>query len=121
MVGESGSNPKNLALILRDVLQKLDQKVGGPPYNLSLHDRPFLRPRGNYWKTIEGGLPLAYRNPAPNISYYWATGFFCDPVAAGSRRPQPLTGFSVRTGRFEHSLSFCGGLLAAYLSNHAYG
>jgi UDPglucose--hexose-1-phosphate uridylyltransferase len=40
---------KNLALILRDV----DQKVGGPPYNLSLHDRPFLRPRGNYWNTIE--------------------------------------------------------------------
>jgi galactose-1-phosphate uridylyltransferase len=47
------SQGKNLALILRDVLQKLDQKVGGPPYNLSLHDRPFLRPRGNYWKTIE--------------------------------------------------------------------
>jgi len=44
---------KNLALILRDVLQKLDQEVGGPPYNLSLHDRPFLRPRGNYWNTIE--------------------------------------------------------------------
>ena len=25
----------------------------GPPYNLSLQDRPFLRPREGYWKTIE--------------------------------------------------------------------
>src|ERR1039458_8916708 len=27
--------------------------IGGPPYNLSLQDRPFLRPRKGYWKTIE--------------------------------------------------------------------
>ena len=44
---------KNLARILRDVLQKLDHTLGGPPYNLSLQDRPFLRPREGYWKTIE--------------------------------------------------------------------
>jgi UDPglucose--hexose-1-phosphate uridylyltransferase len=43
----------NLAKILRDVLQKLDHTLGGPPYNLSLQDRPFLRPREGYWKTIE--------------------------------------------------------------------
>jgi UDPglucose--hexose-1-phosphate uridylyltransferase len=44
---------ENLAKILRDVLQRLDHTLGGPPYNLSLQDRPFLRPREGYWKTIE--------------------------------------------------------------------
>lgn len=42
-----------LASILRDVLQRIDKTLGGPPYNLSLHNRPFLRPRNGYWKTIE--------------------------------------------------------------------
>jgi len=42
-----------LAGILRDVLQRLDKTLGGPPYNLALQDRPFLRPREGYWKTIE--------------------------------------------------------------------
>ena len=35
---------ESLARILRDVLQRLDHTLGGPPYNLSLQDRPFLRP-----------------------------------------------------------------------------
>ena len=44
---------EKLAWVLRDVLQKLDKTLGGPPYNLALQDRPFLRPREGYWKTIE--------------------------------------------------------------------
>ena len=44
---------ENLAKILRDVLQRSNHTLGGPPYNLSLQDRPFLRPREGYWKTIE--------------------------------------------------------------------
>ena len=47
------SQIEKLASILRDVLQKLDQTIGGAPYNLSLQDRPFLRPRKGYWETIE--------------------------------------------------------------------
>jgi len=47
------SQTASLASILRDVLQKLDQTLGGAPYNLSLQDRPFLRPREGYWTTIE--------------------------------------------------------------------
>ena len=47
---------ENLAKILRDILQTLDHALGGPPYNLSLQDRPFLRPRKGYWKTIEENL-----------------------------------------------------------------
>jgi len=74
---------KNLALILRDVLQKLDRKVGGPPYNLSVHDRPFLRPRGNYWKTIEEDFHW-HIEILPQISrvtgFEWASGFFYNPL-----------------------------------------
>ncbi len=74
---------ENLAWILRDLLQKLDQKMGGPPYNLSLHDRPFLRRRGDYWKTIEEDfhwhieiLPQMFRI----TGFEWASGFFYNPV-----------------------------------------
>ena len=35
----------NLARLLRDVLRRLDKALSGPPYNLALQDRPFLRPR----------------------------------------------------------------------------
>jgi UDPglucose--hexose-1-phosphate uridylyltransferase len=74
---------KNLALILCDVLQKLDQKVGGPPYNLSLHDRPFLRPRGDYWNTIEEDFHW-HIEILPQVSritgFEWASGFFYNPV-----------------------------------------
>jgi galactose-1-phosphate uridylyltransferase len=34
---------EKLARVLRDVLQKLDKTLSGPPYNLALQDRPFLR------------------------------------------------------------------------------
>ncbi len=44
---------ENLAAILRDILQRLDRTLGGPPYNLLLQNRPFLRPREGYWQTIE--------------------------------------------------------------------
>jgi UDPglucose--hexose-1-phosphate uridylyltransferase len=47
------SQIQNMATILRDILQRLDKALGGPPYNLSLQNRPFLRPRGGYWKTID--------------------------------------------------------------------
>jgi UDPglucose--hexose-1-phosphate uridylyltransferase len=73
----------NLARILRDVLQKLDQKIGGPPYNLSLHDRPFLRPRRDYWKTIEEDFHW-HIEILPQMSritgFEWASGFFYNPV-----------------------------------------
>lgn len=44
---------ESLARLLRDVLVRLDTTLGGPPFNLALQDRPFLRPREGYWKTIE--------------------------------------------------------------------
>ncbi|MBZ5658295.1 MAG: galactose-1-phosphate uridylyltransferase [Acidobacteriia bacterium] len=73
----------NVSRILRDLLQKLDQSLGGPPYNLSLHDRPFLRRRGDYWNTIEEDfhwhieiLPQMFRI----TGFEWASGFFYNPV-----------------------------------------
>src|SRR5271167_3799378 len=50
----SASEMGSLALILSDVLQKLENTLGEIPYNLSLQDRPFVRPRKDYWETIEG-------------------------------------------------------------------
>ena len=74
---------QNLARILRDILQKLDHAAGSPPYNLSLQDRPFLRPRQGYWKTIEEDfhwhieiLPQVLRI----TGFEWASGFFYNPV-----------------------------------------
>ena len=74
---------ESLAGILRDVLRKLDHTLGGPPYNLSLHDRPFLRPRARYWSTIEEDFPW-HLEILPQITritgFEWASGFFYNPV-----------------------------------------
>ena len=72
-----------LARILRDTLQKLDRTLGGPPYNLSLQDRPFLRPRAGYWNTIEDDFHW-HLEVLPQIvrisGFEWASGFFYNPV-----------------------------------------
>ena len=74
---------QNLARILREVLQKLDRAAGGPPYNLSLHDRPSLRQREGYWKTIEEDFHW-HIEILPQIlritGFEWASGFFYNPV-----------------------------------------
>jgi len=72
-----------LSEILREVLQKLERTLEGAPYNLSLQDRPFLRNREGYWKTIEDDfhwhidiLPQIFRI----TGFEWASGFFYNPV-----------------------------------------
>jgi UDPglucose--hexose-1-phosphate uridylyltransferase len=74
---------ENLARILRDVLQKLDRTLGGPPYNSSLQDRPFLRPRAGYWKTIDDDFHW-HLQILPQIvrvtGFEWASWFFYNPV-----------------------------------------
>ena len=74
---------ESLAGILRDVLQKLDHTLGGPPYNLSLQDRPFLRPRAGYWNSIEEDFHW-HMEILPQIAritgFEWASGFFYNPV-----------------------------------------
>ncbi len=74
---------KNLATILRDVLQRLDHAVGGPPYNLSLQDQPFLRRREGYWNTIEDDFHW-HLQILPQIvrvtGFEWASWFFYNPV-----------------------------------------
>jgi|SRR5271167_4734527 len=49
----SASEMGNLAHILCDILEKLDSTLGHLSYNLLLQDRPFVRPRKDYWETIE--------------------------------------------------------------------
>ena len=79
----SSGQIENLARILRDVLQKLDRTLGGPPYNLSLQDRPFLRPRAGYWNTIEDDFHW-HLQILPQIvrvtGFEWASWFFYNPV-----------------------------------------
>jgi UDPglucose--hexose-1-phosphate uridylyltransferase len=79
----SDSEIGNLAHILRDILQKLDSTLGRLSYNLSLQDRPFVRPRKDYWKSIEADfhwhleiLPQVFRV----TGFEWASGFFYNPV-----------------------------------------
>ncbi len=80
----STAQTENLARILRDVLQRLDQTLGGPPYNLAFHDRPFLRPREGYWKSIEEDFHW-HLEVFPHVVHFtgfeWASGFFYNPVA----------------------------------------
>jgi UDPglucose--hexose-1-phosphate uridylyltransferase len=79
----SAGQIQNLAAILRDVLQRLDRTLGGPPYNLFLQDRPFLRPRAGYWNTIEEDFHW-HLEILPQIvrisGFEWASGFFYNPV-----------------------------------------
>jgi UDPglucose--hexose-1-phosphate uridylyltransferase len=74
---------ENLGRILRDVLQKLDLTLGSPPYNLALQNRPFLRSREGYWKTIEQDYHW-HIEILPRISrvtgFEWGSGFFYNPV-----------------------------------------
>ncbi len=74
----------NLALLLRGVLQKLDSTLGSPPYNLSLCNRPFMRPAEGYWKTIEEDfhwhvevLPQVFRV----TGFEWGSGVFYNPLS----------------------------------------
>ncbi len=57
---------ENLAKILRDILQKLNHTLGGPPYNLSLKDRPFLRFTTRCpWKLPPNVSPVDKRRSQP--------------------------------------------------------
>jgi UDPglucose--hexose-1-phosphate uridylyltransferase len=73
----------NLSRVLRDALRKLDRTLGGPPYNLFLQDRPFLRSRPGYWNTIEDDFHW-HMEILPQIvrisGFEWASGFFYNPV-----------------------------------------
>ncbi|HEY1261917.1 MAG TPA: DUF4921 family protein, partial [Terriglobales bacterium] len=79
-------NPRqieSLAKILKQMLSKLDSTLGGPPYNLVLQDRPFMRPREGYWQTIEQDFHW-HIEILPQVSritgFEWASGFFYNPV-----------------------------------------
>jgi len=74
---------ENLARVLRDVLQKLDQTLGGPPYNLTLQDRPRLYQRPGYWETIGEDFHW-HIEILPQIcrltGFEWASGMFYNGV-----------------------------------------
>jgi UDPglucose--hexose-1-phosphate uridylyltransferase len=79
----SPSQTESLASLLRLVLQRLDSALGDPPYNLSVQDRPFLRPREGYWKTVEEDFHW-HLEVLPQLigltGFERATRFFYNPV-----------------------------------------
>lgn len=79
----SASEMGGLSRILRDVLQKLHSTLGQIPFNLSLQDRPFLRPRKDYWETIEADYHW-HLEILPQVAkitgFEWASGFYYNPV-----------------------------------------
>ena len=75
---------EHLAQILREVLRRLDQTLGSPPYNLSLQNGPSRRRQEGYWGTIDQDfhwhmeiLPQVF----PVEGFEWASGFFYNPVS----------------------------------------
>ena len=49
---ESESSLKNLAQILKESLSKIAKTLSDPPLNYILHTIPYMRPKPDYWKTI---------------------------------------------------------------------
>jgi hypothetical protein len=83
---EPNSNYGQPTLPLVNLLRpypQLDHTLRGPPYNLSFQDRPFLRPRAGYRKTIEDDFHW-HLQILPQIvrvtGVEWASGFFFNPV-----------------------------------------
>jgi UDPglucose--hexose-1-phosphate uridylyltransferase len=93
----SGDQVEAMSSILRDVLQRLNHTLGGPPYNLSLQDRPFLRNRPGYWNTIREDFHW-HLEVLPQITritgFEWASGFFYNlvPPEVAARCLSPLSG-----------------------------
>ena len=77
----SSAQIENLAQLLRDVLQRLDKALSGPPYNLTLQDRLFLRPYNS-----RHPRPEASQSRVPEA----AIGAPLSATALGFRRRAPM-------------------------------
>ena len=74
---------ENLARILRDVLQKLDRSLGGPPYNLFAPGQTLSAAESGLLEHHRRRLPLPLAD-LPQIvrvtGFEWASWFFYNPV-----------------------------------------
>lgn len=75
---------RDLAGVIKRVMQKLKVALDDPPYNYILHTAPFRRAKAGYWKTID----LDYHwhiEVMPRLTrvagFEWGTGFYLNPTS----------------------------------------
>ncbi|MDD4910313.1 MAG: DUF4931 domain-containing protein [Candidatus Omnitrophica bacterium] len=77
-------NRKYLALMIKQVLQKLNIGLDNPPYNYIIHSAPFRRQKAGYWKTIDSDFHW-HIEIMPRLTrvagFEWGTGFYICPLA----------------------------------------
>ena len=74
---------KNLALTLREILLRIKNLLGDPPYNYVIHSAPFRREHRGYWTTIEEDYHW-HIEIIPRLTrvagFEWGTGFYICPT-----------------------------------------
>jgi len=82
-VALSQTDRRDLAKILKIVLQKLKMGLNDPPFNYILHTAPFRRPKSGYWRTIEEDYHW-HIEIMPRLTrvagFEWGTGFYICPL-----------------------------------------
>ena len=74
---------KDLASIIKCVLQKLKVGLNNPDYNTIINTAPFRRPKAGYWKTIDEDYHW-HIEIMPRLTrvagFEWGTGFYICPL-----------------------------------------
>lgn len=77
------SDRRDLAKILKIVLQKLKIGLNDPPFNYIIHTAPFRRPKVGYWRTIQDDYHW-HIEIMPRLTrvagFEWGTGFYICPL-----------------------------------------
>ena len=79
----SDAQRRDLAKIFKMALLKLKIGLNYPPFNYIIHDAPFRRPKGGYWRTIEEDYHW-HIEIMPRLTrvagFEWGTGFYICPL-----------------------------------------
>ena len=67
----------SLAVLLRDVLRRMNKALQFPPYNLLIHSAPLAEPVGDYYHWHVEIIPKLTKV----AGFEWATGFYLNPTA----------------------------------------
>jgi UDPglucose--hexose-1-phosphate uridylyltransferase len=74
---------KDLAKLLKIILQKLKVGLNDPPFNYIIHTAPFRRPKGTHWRTITEDYHW-HIEIMPRLTrvagFEWGTGFYICPL-----------------------------------------
>ena len=74
---------KDLAVILKKTLYRINQALDKPPYNYLIHTAPNRVPRSGYWQTIDKDYHWRLEI-LPRVTgiagFEWGTGFYINPT-----------------------------------------